>query len=63
VIEIDAATSSLTTNTATLQTRETWRVSDASGRVVYREDNAHHTVSLIRVQSYVLHEWDVSAIQ
>ena len=62
-IEIESVTSDLPSNSATLQTREWWLVTDANGRVLYREDGESHTVSMSRVPSYVLHKWVVTDIR
>lgn len=63
VIKILSVHSSLTTNTATLQTEESWKVTTKSGRVIYRETNRHHTVTMHRVQSYLLHKWVVTNLR
>lgn len=63
LIRILNVNTSLATNTATLRTQETWVVADGHGNVVYREDNAYHTVTMARVPSYLLHKWVVTDIQ
>jgi|GEM_PF-1696321 len=62
-IKILSVNSSLATNSATLQTVETWRVADDSGNTIYEETNAYHTITMARVPSYVLHKWVVTSIQ
>ncbi len=62
-IRILSVDSSLATNTATLQTQETWRVTDKLDNTVYRERAAYHIVTMARVPSYVLHKWVVTNIQ
>ena len=61
-ITILAATSSLTTDSAVLQTRESWTIRAANGAVVYSENNQLHTVIMNRVPSYILHKWVVSKL-
>lgn len=63
IIKILSARSSLQTNTATLVTQETWKVTSQGGSVIYRENGKRHTVTLHRVQSYVLHKWVVTNLQ
>ncbi len=63
VIEILSATASLVTNTASITTRETWRVTTASGRGLYLEQNHLHHISMARVQGKLLHIWVVTAIR
>lgn len=62
-IKILSINSSLANNSATLQTIETWRVADDSGNTMYAETNAYHTITMARVQSYVLHKWVVTSMQ
>lgn len=61
-IRIIDASASLVTNTAMLITRETWRVTSTSGRVVYAENNRLHHITMKRVQGKFLHIWVVTAI-
>jgi hypothetical protein len=62
-IEILKASSSLVTNTAQLTTREIWRVTTSSGRVLYTDKakKIHH-ISMARVQGKLLHIWVVTDI-
>ncbi len=61
-IQILSVSSSLATNTATLHTVESWRVTTPSGQVLFGEDNMPHTIVMHRVPSYILHKWVVSNI-
>lgn len=65
-ITILSARSSLACNRAVLHARESWRVTGASGRTLYVENNRLHTVILRRVPDerfrfggHVLHAWVV----
>jgi hypothetical protein len=62
-ISITSASSSLVTDTAQLTTRETWRVTTSSGRVLYTDPGRLHHISMARVQGKVLHIWVVTAIR
>lgn len=62
-IKILSVQSSLTTNTATLHTVETWKVTTQNGKVIYQESGTHHTVTMKRVPSYLLHKWVVSDLR
>jgi hypothetical protein len=61
-IKILAVTPSLATNSATLITQETWKVSSSSGEVLFQETNTPHTIGMQRVPSYLLHKWIVTDI-
>lgn len=61
-ITIIKASSSLVNNTAQLTTRETWRVTTTSGKVLYAENNRLHDISMRRVQGKLLHIWVVTSI-
>ena len=63
VIKILSVNASLADNSATLRTQETWLVTDQSEHVVFQETDAFHTITLSRVQSYVLHKWVVTDIE
>ncbi len=63
LIRILSVNASLAANKATLRTQETWVVADEHGNVVYREDNAYHTITMARVPSYLLHKWVVTNIE
>lgn len=62
-IHIVSVDSDLSSNTATLVTRESWRVTDQDGNVLYQESDQKHVVTMRRVQSYVLHKWVVTDIR
>jgi hypothetical protein len=62
-IEVLSVNSNLSTNTATLTTRESWRVTTESGNTIYQEANTLHTITMQRVPSYVLHKWVVTGIR
>jgi|SRR5215471_12167055 len=62
-IKITSVNASLATNTATLTTIESWKVTNSSRQVIYQENNAHHTSTMQRVPSYLLHKWVVTNIQ
>lgn len=62
-ITVIKARSSLVSNSALLVTRETWRVTTTSGRVLYAEKNRRHHISMRRVQGRYLHIWVVTAIR
>lgn len=62
-IQILTVDSSLATNTATLVTQESWQVTTESGQVLYTETEAPHTITMHRVQSYILHKWIVTNIE
>lgn len=62
-IKILAVNSSLATNTATLTTEESWQVTTESGQVLFAETDAPHTITMRRVQSYILHKWVVTNIE
>lgn len=61
-ITIINASSSLLSNSASLTTRETWRVTANSGQVLYAENNRLHHISMSRVQGKLLHIWVVTSI-
>lgn len=61
-ITILDASASLVSDTATLITRESWRVSTNSGRVLYKESSRLHHVTMARVQGKFLHVWVVASI-
>lgn len=50
-------------NRATMVTRESWRVTSGSGRVLRSEKKGMHMVSMRRVRGLVVHKWVVTAIQ
>lgn len=62
-IRILSVSSNLQTNTATLTTEETWRVTDKNDRIVYQESNVRHAITMQRVPSYFLHKWVVTDIR
>lgn len=62
-IRILSVNADLATNSATLQTIESWRVGNSADSVVYQETNAPHIVTMARVPSYVLHKWVVTNIE
>ena len=62
-IRILSVGSSLQTNIATLVTEESWKVTSASGQVIYQENGQRHTVTMHRVPSYLLHKWVVTDLQ
>lgn len=62
-IKIVSVNASLATNSATLQTVESWRVTDKADNVIYQETDVPHTVTMARVPSYVLHKWVVTSIR
>lgn len=62
-ITIISARASLATNTAHLTTRETWRVTTSSGRVLFAENNKLHHITMARVRGKLLHIWVVTAIR
>lgn len=62
-ITIIDATSSLVSNSASLTTRETWRVTTTSGRVLYTENNRLHHISMKRVKGKLFHVWVVTSIR
>jgi hypothetical protein len=49
-------------NTAVVATKETWRVSDAGGHVLFEETNQPHTITMHRVKGIILHKWVVYQI-
>jgi hypothetical protein len=61
-IAIMSVASNLQTNTATLVTRESWKVTTESGQVIYQEVNKQHSIIMQRVPSYLLHKWVVTSI-
>ena len=61
-IRIDAVTVAADEYSAVLTTRETWRVTDDAGRVLFAETNHPHTIRMSRVRGVVLHKWVVTAI-
>jgi hypothetical protein len=60
-IRIVSVKADLTTGTATILTRETWRVT-AGGKVLLAETNQPHTVTLRQVRGLFLHKWVVTSI-
>jgi hypothetical protein len=62
-IRVLSVNSNLQTNTATIVTQESWRVTDEAGRVIYQENNVRHISTMNRVPSYLLHKWVVSSIR
>jgi hypothetical protein len=62
-IEIMSVTSSLTTNIATLVTKESWRVQSSDRTVLYQEVDQQHVIMMQRVPSYILHKWVVTDVQ
>lgn len=50
-------------NSATLVTRESWRVTSSSGTVLFAETNQEHTVYMARVPGLILHKWVVTDIE
>lgn len=62
-IRILSVSSSLQTNTATLVTEESWKVTSDTGQVMYQENGQRHTVTMHRVPSYLLHKWVVTNLQ
>jgi hypothetical protein len=62
-VSIVAVQSDLGTNTAIIQTQETWRVTAADGTVLFAENNQPHTITLRRVQGLALHKWVVISIK
>lgn len=62
-IKILSVNSDLAANSATLRTRETWRVADENHNVIYQEEGMYHTITMARVPSYVLHKWVVTDIE
>lgn len=61
-IDIVSVDSNLSADTATLQTKESWLVTDGGGHVIYQENATPHAITMHRVPSYVLHKWVVSDI-
>jgi hypothetical protein len=61
-IHINAVTSNLATNTATLRVHETWRVTTVRGRVLFSETRKAHTITMARVPGIFLHKWVVTSI-
>lgn len=61
-IRVTSVTSSLATNTATLHTVESWKVTGENGQVLFQESNVPHTITMHRVPSYILHKWVVTNI-
>lgn len=62
-IRIISVNSSLASSTATLVTQESWLVTDKNDRVIYRETNQRHVITMQRVKSYILHKWVVTDIR
>ncbi len=62
IIKILSINASLATNSATLQTQESWRAADESGKIMYAESNTPHTITMERIPSYLLHKWVVTSI-
>lgn len=62
-IHIVSVDSDLADNTATVVTRESWKVTDQTGQIIYQEMDQSHTITMQRVPSYVLHKWVVTNIQ
>ncbi|HSW80407.1 MAG TPA: hypothetical protein VLG47_06530 [Candidatus Saccharimonadales bacterium] len=62
-IKILSVKSNLSSNTATMKTRESWTVKTDSDQILYRENSKIHTITMHRVPSYVLHKWVVTNIQ
>jgi len=58
-ISIVSATSSLDANLALLTTRESWRVTTGSGRVLFSKTNWLRHVTMCRVKGKLLHVWVV----
>lgn len=63
IIKILSVNADLTTNTATLQTQESWLVTDQHQNVLYQADGGYHFITMQRVPSYVLHKWVVTDIE
>lgn len=62
-ISIRMVTVSSDENSATLVTREGWRVTSSSGAVLFVETDQEHTVHMARVPGLVLHKWVVTDIE
>lgn len=62
-IDILSVSSSLATNTATLITKESWRVESSDDTLIYQEIGQQHVVTMERVPSYVLHKWVVTNVE
>lgn len=52
----------VTGNTARIATHESWRVSTATGRVLFAETAKRHVVTMRRVPGLVLHKWVVAGL-
>ncbi|HEX3082343.1 MAG TPA: hypothetical protein VHQ86_03745 [Candidatus Saccharimonadia bacterium] len=48
--------------TATLQTTETWSVRGTGGTKLFAEQDAHHTITMVKRPAHVFDKWVVSNI-